>query len=74
MRQIYGNAETVYVWLGRASKTTAAGVRLLHLAYEIKERFPEQLKAGRPSQVEALGLPAGEDPPWRDVVEIFARP
>ena len=74
MRQIYGNAETVYVWLGRASATTAAGVELLHRAYEIKERFPEKVKGGRPSEVEALGLPAGEDPAWRNVVEIFTRP
>ena len=73
MRQIYSTAATVYIWLGSASTTTAAGVELLHHAYDIKERFPEKMKTDDPSQVRALGLPGGEDPVWQPVVEIFTR-
>ena len=40
MTQIYGHAEMLYIWLGRESSSTAAGIELLHrTAQDIRSKY-----------------------------------
>ena len=75
MRQIYNQAEMVYIWLGEAIASTEAGIGLLQQACTAIQRLSrDTVNKGQYPTLMDMGLPQTFDPSWQAAAEIASRP
>ena len=74
MRQIYSQAEIVYIWIGEETANTEAGVELLHRTAKAVQDLSHDLTATTSyPELKAMHLPDMFDSTWKAVAEIITR-